>query len=74
MEEALDLVENIWLKDTKYLTGDEISIADIVGISEIEQPSKFQLHFQFFNCKYSLFKNDNNYFIYLLTCCYFVKN
>ncbi|KAK6638437.1 hypothetical protein RUM44_008866 [Polyplax serrata] len=38
MEEALDLVENIWLKDTKYLTGDEISIADIVGISEIEQP------------------------------------
>lgn len=40
MEEALDEIETVWLKDTPYLVGDQISIADLVGISEIEQPRK----------------------------------
>ncbi|XP_039292316.1 glutathione S-transferase theta-1 [Nilaparvata lugens] len=33
-----DKVENIWLKDKPYLCGDSISIADILGACEIEQP------------------------------------
>ncbi|XP_046390914.1 glutathione S-transferase theta-1-like [Ischnura elegans] len=40
METSLDQVEKIWLQNgaKKYLTGDEISIADILGACEIEQP------------------------------------
>ncbi|RZF34506.1 hypothetical protein LSTR_LSTR011748 [Laodelphax striatellus] len=33
-----DKVENIWLKDKPYLCGNSISIADILGACEIEQP------------------------------------
>lgn len=40
MNITLDLIENIWLKDKRFLCGDEISISDIIGICEIEQPSK----------------------------------
>lgn len=40
MEEALDQIENQWLKETPYLVGNQITIADLVGISEIEQPRK----------------------------------
>lgn len=40
MNTTLDLIENIWLKDKQFLCGDEISISDIIGICEIEQPSK----------------------------------
>lgn len=35
---TLDLIENVWLKDKPYLTGDKISIADLFGACEIEQP------------------------------------
>lgn len=42
MDAALDLVEKIWLKQTPYLTGNEISVADLIGICEIEQPRKYQ--------------------------------
>ncbi|XP_076680069.1 glutathione S-transferase theta-1 isoform X2 [Andrena cerasifolii] len=37
MEENLDLLENVWLKDKPFLTGSEISIADILGACEVEQ-------------------------------------
>lgn len=40
MIENLNLLENIWLKDKPFLCGDEISISDLVGACEIEQPSK----------------------------------
>lgn len=40
MIENLDLLENIWLKDKPFLGGDEISISDLVGACEVEQPSK----------------------------------
>lgn len=40
MSDCLDLVENIWLKDKSFLTGDTISVADIIGACEIEQPRK----------------------------------
>lgn len=41
MVECLDQIENIWLKDKPFLTGNTISIADIIGACEIEQPSKY---------------------------------
>lgn len=40
MNITLDLMENIWLKDKKFLCGDEISISDIIGICELDQPSE----------------------------------
>lgn len=33
----LDDLENIWLKDTKFVTGDEITFADLMAVSAIEQ-------------------------------------
>lgn len=36
----LNLLENIWLKDKPFLCGDEISVSDLVGACEVEQPSK----------------------------------
>lgn len=41
MKRTLELIENVWLKDTPYLTGDKITIADLLGVCEVEQPSKF---------------------------------
>ncbi|XP_059475185.1 glutathione S-transferase theta-1-like isoform X2 [Neocloeon triangulifer] len=38
MNETLDKIENIWLKDTPFLNSHQISIADILGACEIEQP------------------------------------
>lgn len=46
MKTTLGLIENVWLKDTPYLTGDHITIADLLGVCEIEQPSEF---FSFFH-------------------------
>ncbi|XP_060814678.1 glutathione S-transferase theta-1-like [Bombus pascuorum] len=37
MMQTLDDLENFWLKDKNFLTGSEISIADILGSCEIEQ-------------------------------------
>uniref|UniRef100_A0A2S2NMT6 glutathione transferase n=1 Tax=Schizaphis graminum TaxID=13262 RepID=A0A2S2NMT6_SCHGA len=34
---TLDLIDNVWLKNKTFLSGNEISISDIVGICEIEQ-------------------------------------
>jgi len=38
---TLDLIENVWLKNKIFLSGNEISISDIIAICEIEQTSKF---------------------------------
>ena len=40
MIDCLDQIENIWLKNSDYLVGNTLSIADIFGACEIEQPSK----------------------------------
>lgn len=40
MMQTLDDLENFWLKDKNFLTGSEISIADILGSCEIEQVRK----------------------------------
>ncbi|XP_006620387.1 glutathione S-transferase theta-3-like [Apis dorsata] len=37
MIEILNVLENVWLKDKIFLTGSEISIADILGACEVEQ-------------------------------------
>lgn len=41
MIENLDLLENIWLRDKPFLSGDEISISDLVAACEVEQPSRY---------------------------------
>lgn len=40
MIEVLNVLENVWLKDKNFLTGSEISIADILGACEVEQVRK----------------------------------
>lgn len=40
LNECLDLLENIWLKNKSYLVGTEISIADLLGTCEVEQVRK----------------------------------
>jgi len=45
MDENLNLLENVWLKDKPFLCGDKISISDLVAACEIEQPSKRENNF-----------------------------
>lgn len=42
MDETLNTIENLWLHDGKPFIGgtNEVSIADLFGACEIEQPSK----------------------------------
>ncbi|XP_037041924.1 glutathione S-transferase theta-1-like [Bradysia coprophila] len=37
MEDALDAITNIWLKDQQFIAGNEITVADLVAATEIEQ-------------------------------------
>ncbi|XP_075168355.1 glutathione S-transferase theta-1-like [Haematobia irritans] len=37
VENSLKVMENIWLKDSQFLTGNKLTVADIYGASEIEQ-------------------------------------
>lgn len=39
MQVVLDQLCNVWLKDRNYLCGDKISIADLLGLCELDQPS-----------------------------------
>lgn len=50
MSDCLDFIENIWLKDKPFLAGDTISVADILGACEIEQPRKSYISFGFMYC------------------------
>lgn len=43
LEDNLNIVENLWLKETPYITGNKLSAADIIGACEIEQTSKFSI-------------------------------
>lgn len=45
MEIALDEIENVWLKENKYILGNEISAADLFALCEIDQPRKFVYFF-----------------------------
>ncbi|XP_011159136.2 glutathione S-transferase theta-3 isoform X1 [Solenopsis invicta] len=38
MNDCIDLIENVWLKDTPFLIGNTISVADIFCACELEQP------------------------------------
>lgn len=49
MEESLDQVENIWLGTAPYLVGETISIADLIGLCEIDQPCEYQPVADLFN-------------------------
>lgn len=43
MEVSLDLVENQWLMNTKFIAGDKVTVADIFAACEIEQTSEFSI-------------------------------
>lgn len=50
MDETLNTIENLWLHEGKKFIGgsNEVSIADLFGACEIEQPSKIpKFHFEF---------------------------
>jgi len=38
MNDCIDIIENVWLKDKPFLTGNTISVADIFCACELEQP------------------------------------
>jgi len=38
-QRSLTQIENIWLKDQPYVAGPEISIADLLAVTELEQPT-----------------------------------
>lgn len=37
MEAALDVITDVWLKDKSFIVGNEITVADLVAATEIEQ-------------------------------------
>lgn len=37
MESTLDLFTKLWLEDSQFIAGDEITLADLVAATEIEQ-------------------------------------
>lgn len=49
MSNCLDIIENVWLKDKPFLTGNTISVADVFCACELEQPRK--LHNKSFDFK-----------------------
>lgn len=50
MLDCLDSIENIWLKDKLFLTGNEINISDIFGACELEQLREFMSNPYFLYC------------------------
>ena len=37
LKQSLDYLENVWLKNTPYLAGNEITFADLLGMCELEE-------------------------------------
>lgn len=60
MDETLNTIENLWLHEgQKFIGGsNEVSIADLFGACEIEQPSKIS---------YSLISTKNDFDFNLMT-------
>jgi len=56
MSNCIDIIENVWLKDKPFLTGNTISVADIFCACELEQPRKLHESFDFrhYTCVYDL--------------------
>lgn len=56
MERCLSEISDVWLEggNKKFLTGDKISIADIVACTELEQPGML-LHIQLASFSVSTF-------------------
>lgn len=47
---VLEVIENIWLKENPFIAGKELSIADLLATTEMEQPGQdIRLFFLF--CK-----------------------
>lgn len=47
MEMNLDIVENVWLENTEFLCGNQLTVADIFAACEIEQTRKFYFIYAF---------------------------
>lgn len=73
MKGTLELIENVWLKDTPYLTGDKITIADLLGVCEVEQPSKFVVPTTVPACRIYVYydKDRHPFFVQTLPVCSF---
>ena len=63
METALDELENVWLKDRPYVTGDKITIADLIALCEVDEPRKFKKK----DCRKFFFKTCFKQVIFKLT-------
>lgn len=37
LNSTLDIIENVWLKDTEYLTGNKVTVADLFLASDLQQ-------------------------------------
>lgn len=40
IHKTMDILENLWLGENKFLCGNTCSVADLFAACEIEQPSK----------------------------------
>lgn len=60
MEEALDLLTNVWLKDKTFIVGNEITVADLVAATEIEQLGECS--------KLLTILDDDDFFTYTRSC------
>ena len=38
MERALDHLESVWLRESPFVAGEQISVADLLAACELEQP------------------------------------
>lgn len=56
MKAALDNITNVWLKDKPFIVGNEITVADLVAATEIEQLGEFCI------CAYRIIANSK-YFV-----------
>lgn len=59
METTCDTLVSVWLKDKKFLCGNEISIADLLGACELEQPSMYY-NMEFYKSIYFYFSETGN--------------
>lgn len=38
LDDVLGVIENIWLKENPFIAGKELSVADLLATTELEQP------------------------------------
>lgn len=61
LEDNMNILEDVWLKDTPYLTGNDMTAADIFAACEIEQTSRF--YWSFFVTNFILIRVSRAFWI-----------